>query len=535
MFSCTFVLSCLVLTGSGSPDYSGTGRDLSGTESARNNQPVKINPFGLEIIPPSSGVQFYRNSIVFLGFSKNFQKMIPSHVSFGTTQAYYAIPGDSTLTDPRVFSADFMFSFPCDAISFSSDYQRMYFTAREEGGEHYKIYSSDYSVKRKGKGSWSKPGRPLDFCNGEFSCTHPALSHDGQMMVFASDRDGTAGKYDLYISRKNGEKWSAPENMGNLVNTGGDELYPFLDNQNNLYFSSDGHPGYGGLDIFVSKYNGKNWEEPVNLTGDLNTPGDDIAFTLNRQDGKTGFYTSTSGSGKKETRLCKISTGNDNASERLADLAEILIRNAEADTTFTFRKLLLAQADDIARAEMEARAAEAERAVRMEKGEKAEKALKAAKEEEARAAEAKRLAEEARAAEAKRLAEEARAAEAKRLAEEARAAEAKRLAEEARAAEAKRLAEQAKAAGASEVPANLKDVVVYRVQFLSGPAGKEIKELIVDGKSYTPFVYYYMKEYRYTVGEFTALEPARQFQSAVRKAGYPQAFVATFKNNERIR
>ena len=538
MFSCSLIMSCLVLTGFNIPDYPGGSRELSGIELPPDDQPVKINSFSLEIIPPSAGVQFYRNAIVFLGFSKNFHKMIPSHVSFGTTQAYYAIPGDSTLINPLVFPTDFIFPFPCDAISFSRDYDRMYFTAKEKGGKHYKIYSSDFSGRSKGKGSWSEPGEPLDFCSGDFSYTHPALSHDGMMMVFASDRGGTAGNFDLFITRKEGEKWSEPENMGNLVNTGADELHPFLDNQNNLYFSSDGHPGYGGFDIFVSKYNGGSWEEPVNLTKSVNTAGDDIAFTLNRLDGKTGFYTSIPGSGGKDARLFKIVIGDNKTAGIPADLTGTLIKTAEADTTFTYRKLLLAQADDIARAEKEARTAEAERAAKDEKAEKEKKAVKA---EEIKRVESEkaRAAEQAKAAEAKRLAEEARAAEAKRLAEEARAAEAKRLAEEARAAEAKRLAEEARAAEAkntdTEMPENLKDVEIYRVQFLSDKSGKNIKELVVDGKSYTPYVYYYLKEYRYTVGEFTTTEPARQLQSALRKAGYPQAFVAVFKNNERIR
>ncbi|HBE39756.1 MAG TPA: hypothetical protein DDW27_00840, partial [Bacteroidales bacterium] len=116
-----------------------------------------------------------------------------------------------------------------------------------------------------------------------------------------------------------------------------------------------------------------------------------------------------------------------------------------------------------------------------------------------------------------------------------------RIADEARAlerAKAEAAAKQPKAKvdtvkSITPVPEKLKDIVVYRVQFLSSASPKEIKEVVVEGKKYTPYIYYYLREYRYTAGEFTSLEPARQFQSAMRRSGYPQAFVAAFKNNVR--
>ena len=74
---------------------------------------------------------------------------------------------------------------------------------------------------------------------------------------------------------------------------------------------------------------------------------------------------------------------------------------------------------------------------------------------------------------------------------------------------------------------------LFRIQFLSSVSQKPMKEVSVNGKSYPVYIYYYLKEYRYTAGEFTSLESAKALQSAMRKAGYPQAFVAAFKNNTR--
>jgi hypothetical protein len=442
--------------------------------------------------------------------------MVPVHVSFGTVQAYYAVPGDTSIQNPIIFSPDFRFAYPCDAISFNISYDKMYFTRKDKAEKHEKIYVSDYTGGRNGKGTWSDATQPLEFCTGDFVYTHPALSGDGNIMIFASDREGSYGGLDLFITRKAGEKWSSPENMGKLINTKSNELYPFLDNSNNLYFSSEGHPGYGGYDIFVSKYNGKRWDEPVNLTKLVNSPDDDVAFTLNRMNGKTGFYSSIDNVNKRFAQLYKINSEEKNDGKNTANLSEVLLSRALSDTAFTNQKLLLAKADDISRAAEEARVAEAERA--------------------AKAAETRKMTDEAKAAEAKKIADKEKAAEAKRIADEAKIAEAKRIANEAKAAIP--AATQPKVRvdivkPITPVTEKLKDVVVYRVQFLSSVTQKSLKEVVVNGKSYTPYIYFYLKEYRYTAGEFTSLEHAKELQSAMRKAGYPQAFVAAFKNNTR--
>jgi hypothetical protein len=82
-------------------------------------------------------------------------------------------------------------------------------------------------------------------------------------------------------------------------------------------------------------------------------------------------------------------------------------------------------------------------------------------------------------------------------------------------------------------PKEYKDVVIYRVQFLSSPRQQKTNQVIVSGKRFETYEYFYLKEYRYTIGEFTTLEPAKQLQFAIRKSGYPNAFVAAFKNNYR--
>jgi len=182
---CTAIMYCGVLTSTAGVKDDKGSPGLIRPESAQDDHPVRIAFFDLDIIAPSSGVQFFRDGIVFLGLSKNYSKMVPEHVSFGTVQAYYAVPGDTSLQNPIIFSPDFRFSWPCDAISFNASYDKMYFTRKDKAEKHEKIYVSDYTGGRNGKGSWSDVSKPLDFCTGDFIYTHPALSGDGNMMIFA--------------------------------------------------------------------------------------------------------------------------------------------------------------------------------------------------------------------------------------------------------------------------------------------------------------------------------------------------------------
>lgn len=125
---------------------------------------------------------------------------------------------------------------------------------------------------------------PFPYNDDNFSVTHPALSADGEVLVFVSDMPGGAGGKDLYMSHKQGAGWSKPENL-RAINTPGDEVFPFLHTDGTLYFSSDGHPGLGKLDIFSVRLEGSR--QAHNMGYPVNTPHDDFAFYLapNNEDG----------------------------------------------------------------------------------------------------------------------------------------------------------------------------------------------------------------------------------------------------------
>jgi len=129
---------------------------------------------------------------------------------------------------------------------------------------------------------------------------HPYMSQDGTYLVFASNMPGGFGGKDLYYSTydKREDKWSAPENLGSDINTAKDEMFPFIREDGALYFSSNGHPGYGGLDIFRAESNGdKSWSGVSNLEYPINSSSDDFSLIFAGGEDK-GYFTSNRPGGK---------------------------------------------------------------------------------------------------------------------------------------------------------------------------------------------------------------------------------------------
>jgi outer membrane protein OmpA-like peptidoglycan-associated protein len=143
---------------------------------------------------------------------------------------------------------------------------------------------------RQSNGSW---GKEKEFPHNveDFNTMHPALSPDGKTLYFASDRVGSLGGMDLYVSRFEEGQWSLPENLGNTINTRGNEAFPFVDSKGNLYFASNGHGGLGGFDIFIAEYVGGKFMPPVNLGYPINSIKDDFGF-IYKPETQMGFLSS---------------------------------------------------------------------------------------------------------------------------------------------------------------------------------------------------------------------------------------------------
>ena len=174
-------------------------------------------------------------------------------------------------------------------VSFSEDGQKMYFTRAKynnNGVENSQIYLS----KRAGD-KWGSP-YPIEALNNEFRSRHP---YEGELfgrkvLYYISDMPGGYGGYDIYYSTIAGDAYEKPVNLGEKINTPRNEMSPFY-KDGALYFSSNGHPGMGGLDNFYTEWDGSKWSEVTNMGFNYNTSYDDSFLRFN-QGGTAGYVVS---------------------------------------------------------------------------------------------------------------------------------------------------------------------------------------------------------------------------------------------------
>lgn len=150
-----------------------------------------------------------------------------------------------------------------------------------------------FKVSKKGE-VWDEP-ELLQFCNDSAAnYGHPSLSPDGKKLYFSSNMKGGYGQHDIWVSTlvSKGKVWGDPVNLGPIINTAGEEMYPFIYTDNKtLYFSSDGHKGIGGLDVYFSvKSDTGNWSEPVNMKSPINSGSDDFSIIVEAGGTKTKGY-----------------------------------------------------------------------------------------------------------------------------------------------------------------------------------------------------------------------------------------------------
>jgi outer membrane protein OmpA-like peptidoglycan-associated protein len=172
------------------------------------------------------------------------------------------------------------------------DNKHVFFTVckDEGGGVNCDIYFSD-----KINGDWTEAKKVENINDPIYWDSQPTIASDGRTLYFASDRKGGRGGIDLYMAVKDGETgvWGKPENMGPVINTQYDEKSPFIHSDfETIYFSSSGHPGIGGFDIFFSRKSKEGkWAEPKNIGVPINTKGDDLGFFVST-DGHLGYFAS---------------------------------------------------------------------------------------------------------------------------------------------------------------------------------------------------------------------------------------------------
>ncbi len=451
-------------------NISAFAQEIREQDSIKVEELLLKDTLDLEINGPSSEITFYQNGMVFLSNSKYHQKMIPDHITFGVVKSYF-VPLDyiSLESSKPLFSND-NFPYPPAGMSFTRDYKKIYFTkpvALEGKAQAEKIFEMSILDGE------ATEHIQLPFTTGPSRYLHPAISVDESYIIFSSDGSPSKGGLDLFISRRSSDGWSQPESMGSLINTSGHEWYPFLDDNNNLYFSSSGLMGFGGYDVFVCYFNGTGWEPPQNLNKYVNTEQDEIGFSIhpNKQ---LAILTREMNSDaivlmiKTNEEILLASTEEPSRPKDVSLLLKDLIWSGYADGNYTPSALIEGNPMVISAPLIGEKEAEAEAAPPVE-------TIAAVFPEE-------------------------------------------------------EVENQSKAKPTPEPDPNR---VTFRVQILSSVKANSRSEVSIEGKPHSTFEYYYKGAYRITVGEFIDLDKANAFRTKCKNSGFMQAWVAAFRGNKR--
>ena len=276
-------------------------------EIKKNSGRYRIENAGINSEFSDYGTAFYKDELVFA--SARDTGSISSKKHSWTNQSYTNLYGakvtdNGNFESPDKFSKSVSSKYHESTPVFTQDGNTMYFTRNnflngKKGKNADKtILLKIYKATKEGD-KWTNVTE-LPFNSNEYSVAHPALSADEKTLYFASDMPGTLGASDIFKVSINADgSYGTPVNLGDKINTEARETFPFISNDNELYFASDGHPGLGGLDVFVTqlKEDGnvgsiKNVGEPVN------SKMDDFAFLIDTKS-KNGFVSSN----RKEDNL----------------------------------------------------------------------------------------------------------------------------------------------------------------------------------------------------------------------------------------
>ncbi|MBC6427391.1 MAG: OmpA family protein [Ekhidna sp.] len=173
------------------------------------------------------------------------------------------------------------------ASTVSADGRIMIFTACDRRDS---FGSCDLFITRKTGNNWSKPENLGKAVNSKYWESQPSLSADGKTLYFVSNRPGGYGGRDIWFTEKKEGQWDKPKNLGSVINTFKDETTPFIHfNGESLFFSSDGYPGMGGFDLFQTVKKETSWSQPANLGYPINSFRDEVALLVS-SDATKGLF-----------------------------------------------------------------------------------------------------------------------------------------------------------------------------------------------------------------------------------------------------
>ncbi len=271
-----------------------------------NSGRFRLNNASINTENSEYGTALYGDKIVFAGATD--ARKAKHGVSQWTGESFYdlyeAEHFDQKLGNRKPFSSSVNTQFNESTPVFTKDGNTMYFTRnnyvnKKLGSDiENTILLKILRATKDKNGNWGDIVE-VPFNSDQYNVAHPALSPDEKYLYFASDMPGSFGNSDIFRVEILGDnQYGTPENLGNIINTAGRESFPYISKDNVLYYSSDGIPGLGGLDIFAVKFNADgSTSKPVNIGMPGNSADDDFCFVFN-SDTKVGFLTSNRPGGK---------------------------------------------------------------------------------------------------------------------------------------------------------------------------------------------------------------------------------------------
>ena len=285
-------------------------------EIKNNSGRYKIENAGINTKYSDYGTTFMGTKVVFSSArdTGNFSKRIHTWTGAYFTNLYSAaISEDGSLGAVEKFGKKINTKYHEDTPAFTKDGSTVYFTRNNyldgRGFDASKVtLLKIYTAKVDKQGNWNNI-TALPFNSDSYQVAHPALSADGKTLYFASDMEGTRGQSDLYRVAVTGDgTFGTPENLGDAINTPGRETYPTVNDDNELYFASDGQPGLGGLDVFITripKDGSLNFKQVLNVGEEANSPKDDFALIIDSKT-KRGFLSSNRDGGQGNDDIYKF-------------------------------------------------------------------------------------------------------------------------------------------------------------------------------------------------------------------------------------
>lgn len=282
----------------------------------KNSGRYKIEDAGINSKYSDYGPAYMGTKVIFTSArdTGNFSKRIHTWTGQYFTNLYSSALGeDGGLTGVDKFGKKINTKYHEDTPAFTKDGKTVYFTRNNyldgRGFDANKVtLLKIYKANLDDEGKWINI-TPLNFNSDSYQAAHPALSADEKTLYFASDMPGTFGQSDLFRVKINEDgSLGTPENLGKAINSEGRETYPFISSDNELYFASDGQPGLGGLDIFVTripKDGSLNFKEALNIGEEGNSSKDDFGFIIDFKT-KKGFLSSNRDGGQGSDDIYKF-------------------------------------------------------------------------------------------------------------------------------------------------------------------------------------------------------------------------------------